>query len=177
MLDIAYYVASSLDGYIATTDGGLDWLAPFEASVEDYGYAAFFASVDAVIVGSRTYEQALGFDEWPYAGKPTWVLSGRPLVTHSSDVTLTSASPREVAEMLEARGVRHAWLVGGGALAGSFEGAGLITEYVVSVMPVILGSGIRLFGGTGSQHPLRLVSATAYPDGVQQLRYVLAEGR
>jgi dihydrofolate reductase len=172
--DVVYYVASSTDGFIATPDGSLDWLAPFEASGDDYGYADFYGSIDAVLLGSRTYEQALTFGEWPYPGKPAWVFSKRPLDPGRDDVTVTDRSPAEVAEEVSARGLRRAWLVGGGALAGSFQVAGLITEYVVSYIPVVLGRGIPIFGAAGCRQPLRLVESTRYPDGVLQTRYVPA---
>lgn len=172
MPEVIYYVATSLDGYIATPDGGLSWLAAFEGSVEDYGYNAFYNSVDVVLLGSRTFEQALTFGDWPYAGKPAWVFTSRRLGSARDDVTVTNRSPTEVVAHLEAQGLRRAWLVGGGSLAGSFRAAGLITEYIVSFMPVILGSGIPIFGGSGSEQRLRLVQTTPYPDGVLQLRYL-----
>lgn len=174
--EVVYYVASSLDGYIATPDGGLAWLAPFESSGEDYNYASFYASTDAVLLGSRTYEQALTFGEWPYPGKPAWVFSSRTLSSARDDVTVTDRTPVQVVAELEARGVERAWLVGGGALAGSFREAGLITEYIVSVIPVILGGGVALFGGAGPTQRLRLVDTKSYPDGVLQARYLPVSG-
>jgi dihydrofolate reductase len=170
--EVVYYAASSLDGFIATPEGGLDWLAPFENSGEDYGYSAFYDSVEAVLLGSRTFEQALGFGEWPYPGKPTWVFSSRPLEPVPESVTVTDRSPAEVLDELGSHGVTRAWLVGGGRLAGSFQAAGLISSYIVSVIPVILGAGIPLLGGSGSVQRLQLVDTKQYPDGVLQLRYV-----
>ena len=126
-LEVVYYVAVSLDGFIATPDGGVDWLAPFEGGDEDYGYAAFYASVDAVLLGRRTCRQALSFGAWPYADKPCWVFSRRgrrELSAVPTGVTTTAASPREVVAGLERRGVGRAWLVGGGELAGSFRDQG-----------------------------------------------------
>jgi len=172
MPEVTYYVAASLDGYIATADGGIEWLAPFEGTGEDYGYSAFYDSVDAVLLGSRTFEQALGFGDWPYPGKPTWVFSKRCLGPERADLTVTDSSPGDVLAELETRGVRHAWLVGGGTLAGSFQAGQYITRYIVSVIPVILGDGIALFGGSGAEQRLQLVESTPYPDGVLQLRYL-----
>ncbi|MDP2183400.1 MAG: type II toxin-antitoxin system RelE/ParE family toxin, partial [Actinomycetota bacterium] len=120
MPEVIYYVASSLDGYIATPDGGLGWLAAFEASGEDYGYDVFYESIDVVLLGSRTFEQALTFGDWPYAGKSAWVFTSRRLETARDDVTVTDRSPSDVVAQLETQGVRRAWLVGGGSLAGSF---------------------------------------------------------
>lgn len=174
MLEVIYYVAASLDGFIATETGGLDWLKPFESSGEDYGYGAFYRTIDSVIVGRTTFEQSLDFAEWPYPDKPVWVLSSRPLATARDEVTVTADAPVAVVDDLARRGLRRAWLVGGGSLAGSFQRAGLITEYIVSVMPALLGCGIPLLGAAGSLNAaaqLRLLGTTTYPDGVCQLRY------
>jgi dihydrofolate reductase len=173
MPDIVYYVAASLDGYIATPDGGVGWLAPFEGSRQDYGYAAFLASVDGLVLGRRTYEQSLTFGPWPYEDKRAWVFSHGTL-DEGERVTVTDESPAEVASEMDALGLRRAWLVGGAALAASFRDAGLISEYIVSVMPVVLGGGVPLFGATGRTEALRLVKCTQYDDGVVQLRYVPA---
>jgi dihydrofolate reductase len=169
--EIIYYVAASLDAYIATPDGGVDWLAPFESSGEDYGYADFYASIDAVLLGSRTYKQSLAFSEWPYPGKPCRVFSRRRLKAAAPDVTVTARSPAKVVAELKAGGYRRAWLVGGGKLAASFRAKGLITEYVVSVVPVILGAGIPLFASRGPEENLTLAESKSYPNGLVQLRY------
>lgn len=175
MSEVVYYVAASLDGYIATSDGGVEWLEPFESGPEDYGYSAFYDSVDAVLLGRRTYEQSLGFGEWAYPGKPCWVFSGSVATSAPDDVTVTDRSPQQVVAELGERGISRAWLVGGGALAASFRNAALITEMIVSVMPVILGSGVPLFASSGPQTRLRLTDSTVYGDGVVQLVYRLAE--
>jgi dihydrofolate reductase len=171
VLEIVYYVASSVDGFIAPLDGSLDWLAPFEESGEDFGYAAFYESVDSVLVGARTYRQMLGFAEWPYPGKPTWVFSHSTVRASMTDVTVTAKTPLEVAAELSGLGMRRAWLVGGGTLAGSFQDAGLISEFIVSTMPVLMGAGVGLLGGSGSPVSLELVDTRQYPHGVQQARY------
>ena len=77
MIEIVYYVACSLDGFIATRDAGVDWLSTVEAEGEDYGYREFFDGVDAMLMGSRTYEQVLGFGQWPYGDKRCVVFSQR----------------------------------------------------------------------------------------------------
>jgi dihydrofolate reductase len=168
---IVYYVAASLDGYIAPPDGSLDWLASHEANTEDYGYAEFYASVDAVLVGRRTYEQCLAFPEWPYPGKPCWAFSHRPLKAASKDITITAESPQCVAALLLEREVRRAWLVGGGELAGSFRAAQLITEYVVTVLPVVLGGGTPLFAVQGPKEDLKLMETRKFSGGLVQMRY------
>ena len=176
MPEVVYYVAASLDGYIATPDGGVEWLAPFEGTGEDYGYAKFYASVDAVLLGRKTYEQSLSFGEWPYPGKPCWVFSRQQIEVAQPGVTLTTQSPIEVTAALRARNLRRAWLVGGGELAASFRAHGLITEYIVSIIPVILGAGVPLFASPGPKENLKLADSKSYPNGVTQLRYVRAPG-
>jgi dihydrofolate reductase len=159
-LEIVYYVAASLDGYIATPDGGTEWLQPFENTGEDYGYGEFYASVEAVLLGRATYEKCLQFPEWPYAGKPYWVFSRQ-----------NGNTPETVVADMKARGMRRAWLVGGGKLAAAFRAEGLISEYIVSFLPLLLGAGIPLFDGSAPRERLRLVASRAYPSGIVQLRY------
>jgi dihydrofolate reductase len=167
MLTVLYYVAASLDGYIATQDGGVEWLSPFEGTGEDYGFAQFYASVDALFLGSRTYEQSLTFGTWPYPGKPCWVFSQRPLPVSRPEVTLTTHSPRQ-AEQQHCR----VWLVGGATLAASCRAEAVITEYIVSIVPIILGGGIPLFSSPGRRENLACAETRSYPNGVVQLRYV-----
>lgn len=172
MTEIIYYVAVSLDGYIAPPDGKVDWLSTYNAGNEDYGYGEFYNSIDALAEGSRTYEQALGFGEWPHPGKPCWVFTRRRLEVKQPEVTFTSATPSEVVAQLRARGLRRVWLVGGAQLAASFRARRLVTEYVLSVIPVFLGAGIPLFASTGPKESLRLVGSKTYPTGLVQLRYL-----
>jgi dihydrofolate reductase len=168
--EVVYYVASSLDGFIATADGSVAWLAPFEASVEDYGYAEFLTGVDGLLFGRRTYEQSLTFGPWPYAGTPAWVFS-HARVEAMPDVRVTDRTPAEVVAEASTLGLRRLWLVGGGALARSFLEAGLIDEYIISLIPVVLGGGVPIFAAPGRQERLRLVAETTFHDGVVQVHY------
>ena len=171
MTEVVYYVAASLDGYIAGADGGVDWLSAVERPGEDYGYATFFAAVDALIMGSATYEQVLGFGAWPYGDKPCWVLTQRPLEAASPGVIITPQSPAEIVAEMEERQVKRAWLVGGSAVAASFRAQGLVSEYVVSVIPTILGEGIPLFAIGGPQEALTLIECRSFESGLVQLTY------
>lgn len=159
-IEIVYYVAASLDGFIATPGGGIEWLRPFENTGEDYGYAEFYASVEAVLMGRKTYEQCLQFPEWPYAGKPYWMFSRS-----------NGNTPAKVVAEMRSRGIRRAWLVGGGKLAAAFRAEGLITEHIVSFVPVLLGAGVALFDGPGATEGLKLLGSRAYGNGIVQLRY------
>ena len=163
-MEIIYYVAASLDGFIATPEGGIDWLKPFEGTGEDYGYGEFYASIEAVLLGRVTYEQCLDFPEWPYAGKPYWVLS-RAAGKNAAN------TPASVVAEMKARGLRRAWLVGGGKLAAAFRAERLITQHIVSIVPVLLGAGIPLFDGPGPRDELRLLGSRSYPSGIVQVRY------
>ena len=174
MLAVVYYVAASVDGYIASPDGGIDWLSAVEVPGEDYGYAEFYRSVDALLLGRHTYEQILSFSEWPYPDKPCWVLSSKPLPASQAGITVTADTPDEVLTELKAQGLKRIWLVGGGLLAGAFRAEGLITEYIISIIPIVLGAGIPLFGGVGPEERLKLVESTSYSSGLVQQRYLRA---
>jgi dihydrofolate reductase len=168
--EIVYSCAISLDGYIASTDGGVDWLHAAMVKGESYGLSEFMQSIDAVLMGSRTYEQSLGMGGGMGSAKPCWVFSRRALKAKKG-IEVTSASPGEIAAGLPARGIRRAWLMGGGRLAASFLEAGLIDEIGLGVMPVVLGAGIPLFGPLGAAVPLRLVESKTYKGGALGLRY------
>jgi dihydrofolate reductase len=172
MLDLVCGVASSLDGYIATADGGVDWLSSFHRAGEDHGAADSEAAVDALLLGSHTYEFALKFGQWPSPDKPSWVFTHRDLVVLHPIITLTSQSPAEVVGLLGSRGARRAWLMGGGQLAASFHAAGLISRYIISVFPVLLGSGVPLFAPHSCRgDALRFLEAKSFRSGIVQLTY------
>lgn len=172
MSEVIYYVAASLDGYIASADGGVDWLSSFQGHGYERGAGEFYASVDALLLGSNTYEFALKLGRWPSADKPSWVFTRRELQVLHPSITLTSQSPREVIESLAGRGLRRAWLMGGGKLAASFHSERLISRYIISVLPVLLGSGVPLLGQHASQpDTLRLGATKPFKNGVVQLTY------
>ncbi|HJX98529.1 MAG TPA: dihydrofolate reductase family protein [Chthoniobacterales bacterium] len=169
--EIIYYVACSLDGFIATEDGGVGWLEPFQKTGEDHGVGELQASADALLLGSHTYEFALKLGAWPSPETPSWVFTHRKLKKLHSSITLTSRTPRQVVELLKERGVKRAWLMGGGKLATSFRAEGLISGYILVIMPIILGRGIPVFAPGGPQKPLVLESAKPFKSGIVQLIY------
>lgn len=171
---IVLYIAASLDGYIARKDGAIDWLPMAERDGEDYGYAAFYESMDAVVAGSRTYELGLGFKDWPYPGRKLFVLTRRTLRSDRNDVEFLSDDARLIVSTIEAQGFQRLWLVGGGETVRAFQRAGLIDEYMIATLPIILGEGIPLFPPPGSEQPLELAGARQYPSGLVQARYVRA---
>src|SRR5215212_8398089 len=177
MTEIIYAAASSLDGYIATADGSVDWLSHFHTAPEDDGAGELEASVDALLLGSHTYEFALKLGQWPSPNKPSWVFTRRDLPILHPSITLTAQSPGEVVALLTARGSRRTWLMGGGQLAASFHADQLISRYIISLFPVLLGSGIPLFAPNSSPpDALRFVSAKPSKSGIVQVTYERANG-
>ena len=171
MPEIVYYVACSLDGYIATEDGGVDWLGPYQESGEDYGFSDFYSGVDGLLMGSHTYEFALSQGSWQAPEVPSWVFTHRKLPVAHPSVTLTADEPAKVVERLEAEGSKRLWLMGGGKLAASFRTAGLITRYTIFIIPIVLGGGIPLFAEAAGRDELRLLEAKPFSSGAVMLTY------
>jgi dihydrofolate reductase len=164
------YIATSLDGFIAEEDGGLSFLEVAESDTHDYGYTAFIGSIDAIVMGRGTYEVGLGFPEWPYEGKRLIVMTSGPAREAVHGEEFTSESPAELVARLGAEGVGRIY-VDGGATIRSFLAADLIDDLVISVVPVILGRGIPLFGLGIPTVPLTLDGVESFPTGLAQLRY------
>ena len=168
---VVYSVAASLDGYIAAEDGGVDWLHASMVKGESYDLDKFQRSIDGVLMGSRTYEVSLALGGSPGSKTPCWVFSKRSWKAHKG-VTVTDADPREIVQQLSSHGVSRAWLMGGGELAASFLEQGLIDEVSVAVMPVVLGSGVPLFGRLKNGYRSRkLVESKTFKGGALGLRY------
>ncbi|HRY28719.1 MAG TPA: dihydrofolate reductase family protein [Elusimicrobiota bacterium] len=171
MAKIVYYVASSLDGFIARPNGDISWLRPFEGTGEDYGYREFYDSVERLVLGARTYEQIPSLGAWPYSGKPVHVVTSRPLPRFDPRVVFQSGDFQKWVPPLRRVSEKNIWLVGGGALAGAFLQEDFLDELIVSVVPVLLGEGIRLFGSLKTAVSLRLMRTQEFENGVMQMRY------
>ena len=171
MTDLIYYVAMSIDGFIADKNGGVGWLESLPQTGDDYGYGRLLSNTDALIMGRKTYEQVISFGEWPYADKLTWVMTSQPLVSDRDDVMITHQSPADVITEIGERGLGQIWLVGGGLLAKAFHDQSLISEYIISVIPYLLGEGVPLFALGAQETPLTLTSAETYDSGVVQMTY------
>jgi dihydrofolate reductase len=171
-MSITLYIATSIDGYIATPEGGVDWLMSVEQEGEDYGYGAFYESVDGLLIGRSTYDQILTFGDWPYPGKPAYVFTHRPAEIERDDVFFVKGDPGPVVARLQAQGHRRLWLVGGAGLTHHFFQQGLIDEIILSVIPVILGDGIPLFRAGLPTQAYTLLSSQSYPSGLVSLHYV-----
>jgi dihydrofolate reductase len=151
---VSVFVGTSLDGFIARADGAFDFLPA--GGGEPHGYEEFMATVDAMVIGRKTYEIVLGLDAWPYAAKPVFVLSSRPL------------APAPVAAVVER--LWHIY-VDGGITIQEFLRAGLIQRIVVTRVPVLVGSGIPLFGPTARDIALRHIATQPYASGLVKSEY------
>jgi len=176
-LNAAVFVGTSLDGFIARPDGSLDFLPA--GGGEDHGYAEFLAGVDTLVIGRHTYRTVLEFPEWPYGSKPVVVLSSRD-ITRPQDaravVERMAGSPREIVARLEARGARDIY-VDGGVTIQRFLEAGLIQRLVVTRVPVLIGSGIPLFGPLSRDIRLRHIETRQYPSGLVTSEYTIVSDR
>ncbi len=172
------FIATSLDGCIARHDGAIDWLEAANAAVpagEDCGYADFMTSVDAIVMGRGTFEKVLSFPEWPYGSTPVYVLSTSITTLPAgvpNSVHLLNAAPMDVLRRAAEAGHHHLYIDGGRTIQ-AFLSAGLITDLVITVVPVLLGSGIRLFGDLPADIDLRLLSSKPYPFGFVQSHYAV----
>jgi dihydrofolate reductase len=159
----------SLDGFIARRDGGTDWLSIVDRAGEDYRYRAFFDSIDTVIVGRKTYDTARGFEQWPYTGKRCVVLThAAPMRKHGQE--FYSDQPAPLVERLATEGANRIY-VDGGQVIRQFLAVGLITDLTISIVPILLGEGIRLFGGNARDVQLDLVDSRSFESGLVQVRY------
>ena len=176
---VVYYAAMSLDGYIAESDDTIEWLTGFEGvepgpdvepvgSDHEHEYEEFYAGVGAMVSGSVTYEWLLAnAKEWPYPGKPYWVLSSRELpVPDGQDVRFGD----DFQEMIASAGNRSLWIVGGGGVASQFAEAGLLDDVWLTVVPVVLGAGKPVFDRLPGP-PMRLTASLPRRSGMIELRF------
>jgi dihydrofolate reductase len=181
---IQYYVASSLDGFIAESDDTLAWLIDYQGSYEggdaqstEGSYESFYEDVGALVMGSATYEFVLAEIEkgggWPYMDEPTWVLSSRELpVPDGADVRVVNARVADLHdELMAAAGERNLWVVGGGNVVSQFADEGLLDELIVTLVPVVLGEGKPLFDRRLPGGPLELRGVRPFANGMVELRY------
>lgn len=169
------FVGMSLDGYIADDSGGLDWLEAAAAPVdgapgEDYGFASLVASVDAVAMGRNTWDHIAHLDDLPYQGVPIYVFTHRPPSEPRDGVTYWSSTPVEAMEAWREAGMRHVYL-DGGVTVSAFLAEGLVDDLVLTVVPMLLGSGRPLFHRHPRATHLELVGVEGFPNGVVTQRY------
>jgi dihydrofolate reductase len=177
---VTIHMAASLDGFIARKDGRVDWLETADefadgATLEPGFVEAFLKTIDCYVMGSRTYETALGFEAqgfgWVYGDKPTFVLTSRALPRTRDNVSFHSGDLAQlVNEQLRPR-FRSIWVAGGGALAAECLHRGLADEVRYSILPIVIGDGIPFFGKLDADIPLHLAEVKAYKSGMVELRY------
>lgn len=174
MVEGHVFIATSLDGFVARPDHRLDWLMKQQTEGEDHGYDAFMEGVDGIVMGRGSFETVLGFDAWPY-DKQVIVMS-RSLDQNDipeglrSKVRFSKAEPAELMSSLESEGWSRAY-IDGGRLVQSFLREGLISDLILSVAPVLIGDGIRLFGQLDRDIDLDLMKQTAFNSGLLQTHY------
>lgn len=170
------YIATSLDGYIAREDGNIDWLNEASASTpegEDYGYAKFMSTVDALVMGRNTYEQMVQLDTWFYGNKHIFVLSSKSVKIPDhlkATVFHASGTPKDICDSLEKQGYKHLY-IDGGVTVQRFLDAGLINDMIITIIPILLGNGISLFGNSQKDIPLQLIKTQSFDSGFAQLTY------
>jgi dihydrofolate reductase len=164
------FVGTSLDGFIARADGTFDFLPA--GGGEPHGYDEFMATVDAVVMGRKTYESVLGLQGWPYATKPVFVLSTRPLAPApaGASVDRVSGVVEDIGAQLAARDIRHVYVDGGIAIQ-AFLRAGLIQRLIITRVPVLIGDGIPLFGALTRDISLRHIATQGYATGLVKSEY------
>lgn len=172
MRKVQLYIAASIDGYIARPDGGIDWLSMVEKKGEDYGYGEFISSIDITLMGRKTYEEVLGFGgPFPYMDTKNYVFSRQQRQPDDNPVQHIDEDPAAFVKRLKAQPGGNIWLIGGGQLNTVLLNAGLIDEMILSVIPIVLGEGIPLFGGEPKETKWKLEEHTVFDTGLVQLRY------
>lgn len=167
-------MAMSLDGFVARPNHTIDWLDKQQTEGEDHGFEAFQDSVDVIVMGSGSLRTVLGFGAWSYS-KPVVVLS-RTMNEHDlpdfarGKVEFLRLNPHELMAEFSTRGFGRVY-VDGGAIIQSFLKAGLIADMKITIVPILIGEGVRIFDHTGSDTDLELVSTEQFPSGLVDLFY------
>jgi dihydrofolate reductase len=170
-MKVSVFVGTSVDGFIARRNGALDFLPA--GGGEPHGYDEFMATVDALVIGRKTFETVLAFPSWPYGEKRVVVLSSRALDfsgVRGGVVEQMAGAPAEIVAKLAARGVRHIYVDGGITVQG-FLRAGLVQRLTITRVPVLIGEGIPLFGSLPRDIRLRHVATQAYASGLVKSEY------
>ena len=180
-MKISVFIATSLDGFIARSNGDIDWLvkAGSAGDPEDYGYGKFISTVDCLVMGRNSFEKVLSFPEWPYAGMRVVVLSHaltRIPEQAAGKIELSAGPVDQLAEQLRAEGLRRIYIDGGMTIQ-SFLRAGLVTDMTLTRIPVLIGSGLPLFGELPGDIHLDHIDTKTFPSGFVQSLYEVRKGR
>jgi dihydrofolate reductase len=167
-------MAMSLDGFIARKDHTIDWLTKQDTLGEDFGFEAFQASIDVIVMGSSSFKTVLGFGDWPY--KKLVIVLSKSMTNNDlpndlkGKVDISDLPPQELMESLEARGCKRAY-IDGGAVVQSFLRAGLVNDMRITFVPILIGDGIRLFGDLNTDVDLKLETVETYKSGLVSASY------
>jgi dihydrofolate reductase len=171
-------IAISIDGYIARPDGDVEWLTRRPAPKGFYGMNAFMRSVDATVLGRKTFDVSVSMGAKFDPKHPTYVFSRHaPPASIPAGVEFVTESIGQFVGRLRKRKGKNIWLMGGGEIIAAFLDDGAIDEFMIGVIPIIIGEGIPLIAPRHRDVPLRLESAKPFPDGVVMLRYVVGRPR
>lgn len=172
MKKIKLYIAASIDGYIARSDGDLDWLTKYPINPDtNYGYDDFYKSVDTVIMGGQTYRDILNMDfVWPYKDKTTYVISRNSMGVKENIHFITENIVEEISKLREENG-KDIWLVGGGQLTTMLLNQNMVDEMIITTIPVLLGNGIPLFPDSSKESKWKLQNCMAYENSIVQIIY------
>ncbi|MGL5883967.1 dihydrofolate reductase family protein [Synechococcus elongatus] len=161
------FIATSLDGYIARRNEGIDWL--FDDA--DYGYSEFYSQIDTVLMGRKTYELSMSLSDDPYPGCQIYVFSRSLTETADPAITVVQGNPALWVSQLKQQPGRNFWLVGGGQLVQQCLAADCLDELILSIHPILLGNGIPLFPSPFPEQRWQLVKTQSYPTGLLQCTY------
>jgi dihydrofolate reductase len=169
MRKVKLFIASSLDCYIARQDGGIDWLF----TDDDYGYTKFYDSIDTIIVGRKSYDQSLTSDDYPYKGKSVYVFTRKKIRKNNNeqDVEYIDTNIQDFVTSLTQSIGKDIWLIGGGEIVSVLLNAGLVDEIILSIHPIILGTGIPLLRDIQKEVNLKLENSLSFDSGLTQLYY------
>jgi dihydrofolate reductase len=169
------YIATSLDGYIAQPNDDLSFLSMVEQEGQDYGYADFVKTIDAVIVGRKTYEKviSMGFD-FPHADKDAYIITRTPR-PNIGNVKFYTGDLKTLVEKLKSENGKNIFCDGGAEIVNELLKDNLIDEFIISVIPILLGNGTKLFKDGRPEQKLELVSASQFKKGLCQLHYKRAD--
>jgi dihydrofolate reductase len=173
-MKVSVFIATSVDGFIARPDGRLDWL-PADGG-EPHGYDEFMSTVDAVVIGRKTFETVQSYSTWPYEQRLVVVLSTQlssVKVPARASCELMAGPPNQIVTRLSERGIQHIYVDGGATIRGFLE-AGLIQDLTITRVPVLLGAGIPLFGLLPHDVRLEHLATRSYRSGLVTSAYRIA---
>ena len=171
MRKVVLYIATSLDGYIAKLNGGIEWLSVVERPGEDYGYGEFIKTVDTVILGRKTYDKILSFgNDFPHKDKKCFVIT-RQDKNPQNNIIFYKDNLVDLIRELKSTSGKNIFCDGGAEIVNSLMKDDLIDDYIISIIPVFLGKGIRLFDDYRKKMDLKLITSKSFVSGLVQFHY------